>query len=107
MVFHFVNVHILHRHCYPNQLIHTGLSKRVILTGPSSPTLSQLLKEAKNTPTLSTEGGGEDEGEAPLTYSRLFDEYHGVVYLEALELLSKECSAKVHLGTVSSAKLQV
>ena len=50
--------------------------------GPS-PTLSQLLKEAKASESVG-EGkageGGSDEG-PPLSYSRLFDEYHGKAFV--------------------------
>ena len=63
-----------------------------MLAGQTSPTLTQLLEEVKNRPESGGDGGAE---EGPLNYSRLFDEYHGVVHLEALELLSKECAAKV------------
>ena len=50
----------------------------------SSPTLSQLLKEAKAAEVVvrSEEGGGEvDTSPAPLNYSKLFDEYHGKLAL--------------------------
>lgn len=74
----------------------SGLQKkRAILGGKNAPTLSQLLEEAKNRPAESSSVKGEEIEENPLCYSRLFDEYHGVVHLEALELLSRECIAKV------------
>ena len=80
--------------------------------GPS-PTLSQLLKEAKSEVAAQAVEGAD--APCPLTYSRLFDEYHGeagmahsmvtvvlcmhyvpgVGHLEALELLSTECAGKV------------
>ena len=51
----------------------------------SSPTLSQLLKEAKAEGALRAVAGEEVEsGHTPLNYSRLFDEYHG----ESIEALT-------------------
>lgn len=45
--------------------------------GPS-PSLSQLLKEAKaESAAAQAVSGDVDTGPLPLTYSRLFDEYHG------------------------------
>ena len=90
-----------------------------MIGGGKTPTLSELLREAK----ADSEGQGAKGSEAsggehtPLTYSRLFDEYKGakknnrkcfsgavyetffcsgVVHLEALDLLSKECESKVY-----------
>lgn len=75
------------------------VNKRAMLgVGPSS-TLSQLLKEAKTegaAARLVGEGEELDSTHSPPNYSRLFDEYHGVGHLEALELLSKECAGKTH-----------
>ncbi len=79
--------------------------KRSMLGGKSAPTLSQLLEEAKNKPAESSLAEGGERKEAPLCYSRLFDEYHGVVHLEALELLSRECSAKVLCCSVQYSEL--
>ena len=88
-----------------------------MIGGGKTPTLSELLREAK----ADSEGQGAKGSEAssgehtPLSYSRLFDEYKGakkttvnvsvvlfmklfcsgVVHLEALDLLSKECESKV------------
>lgn len=70
-----------------------GLAKKRAMLGMNSPpTLSQLLQEAK---ARSAEGGEGDTTLETISYSRFFEEYHGVVHLEALELLSKECTAKV------------
>lgn len=69
-------------------------NKRALLPGKGVPTLSQLLQEAKSRPEVGSEASVTDI-QTPLSYSRLFDEYHGVVHLEALELLSKECDTKV------------
>jgi hypothetical protein len=41
------------------------------------------------------ETAGQQKGQAQQSYSSLFDEYQGVIHLEALELLSKEYAAKV------------
>ena len=44
----------------------------------ASPSLSQLLKEAKAEGSARAVEGGEDFASAgPLNYSRLFEEYHG------------------------------
>ena len=58
-----------------------GLTKKRAMLGVGpSPTLSQLLKEAKsaksNVAAAASEGGA-DSTPLPLNYSRLFDEYHG------------------------------
>lgn len=90
-------------HCYgPFFVYAVGLQKkRALLPGQGAPTLSQLLQEAKNRPETSGEEHTSDT-QTPLNYSRLFDEYHGVVHLEALELLSKECDAKVVIDVDTS-----
>lgn len=60
--------------------LHVGLrGKRSMLGGTgSSPTLSQLLQEAKaESEAASKIQEGDDSNQQPLTYSRLFDEYQG------------------------------
>lgn len=82
-----------------------GLAKKRALLGVGeAPTLSQLLTEAKAEVVV----GEVDSAPCPLSYSRLFDDYHGVGHLEALELLSKECAGKLHsaCGGLSDSDLQ-
>jgi len=59
----------------------SGLArKRAMLGMGASPSLSQLLMEAKaeGSARAAVEGGCEDFASAgPLNYSRLFEEYHG------------------------------
>ncbi len=95
--------------------------KRAMLGMGASPSLSQLLMEAKaegSARVAEQERGEAESTAATLNYSRLFEEYHGephtqtragllgnnlvagVGYLEALELLSKECAAKVSIFLV-------
>lgn len=65
-------------HCGP---LCTGLAKKRAMLGVGpSPTLLQLLKEAKTEGAAQIVGGGGgelDSAPVPLNYSRLFDEYHG------------------------------
>lgn len=62
-------------------MTYTGLAKKRAMLGVgSSPTLSQLLKEAKAAEAVASEskaGGELEDAQIPLSYSRLFDEYHG------------------------------
>lgn len=53
----------------------------------SSPTLSQLLKEAKTEGAVArqvVEGGEQDSTQVAPNYSRFFDEYHGMLTLTLL-----------------------
>ena len=91
--------------------------KRSMIGGGKAPTLSELLQEAKADSEGQAKSGEASSSEQTLlTYSRLFDEYKGterttlkcfnvdvcenlfsgVVHLEALDLLSKECESKVN-----------
>ena len=55
-----------------------GLTKKRAMLGVgSSPTLSQLLKEAKSDVAAMAGEGDADSAPLPLSYSRFFDEYHG------------------------------
>ena len=59
-----------------------GLAKKRAMLGVGySPTLSQLLKEAKTEGAVARqvgEGGEQDSTHSPPNYSRFFDEYHGM-----------------------------
>uniref|UniRef100_A0A8C4ZFE1 Family with sequence similarity 114 member A2 n=1 Tax=Gadus morhua TaxID=8049 RepID=A0A8C4ZFE1_GADMO len=82
-------------------------------------TLSQVLREAKEEeeeqgpggPGVAGGPGGAGgpgpEGRRTAHYGRLFDEFHGLAHLEALEALSRESQAKVGsvLATVSGEQL--
>lgn len=51
--------------------------KRALISGGKTPTLSELLREAKADTDEQAKGGGASDEQAPLSYSRLFDEYKG------------------------------
>ncbi|XP_065885444.1 protein FAM114A2-like [Dysidea avara] len=72
-----------------------GFRKKRELLGGKTKTLSELIREAKEE--VEARKNGQDDAERPavVTFSLLFDEYQGVVHLEALELLSSECANKV------------
>lgn len=56
--------------------MYVGLrEKRSMIGGGKTPTLSELLREAKADSEGQTKSGEAEQ--APLTYSRLFDEYKG------------------------------
>lgn len=58
----------------------SGLAKKRAMLGVGpSPTLSQLLKEAKAAEVVgqTEEREGLEATQVPLNYSKLFDEYHG------------------------------
>uniref|UniRef100_T1JC61 Protein FAM114A2 n=1 Tax=Strigamia maritima TaxID=126957 RepID=T1JC61_STRMM len=59
-------------------------------------TLSEVLREAKKRAETADETPGSvKESVRKVNYTVWFDEYHGLVSLEALELVSKNCEAKV------------
>lgn len=59
-------------------------------------TLSQILREAKAEADEKKEGENS-EGVDIVHYSQMFDEYQGLVHLEALEMLSKQSEGKIQM----------
>lgn len=68
---------------------------------PDKPCLSQVLREAKEK--ASVEDDAENTGNVAdkravikkVHFETLFDDYQGLVHLEALEMLSKQCDIKL------------
>ncbi|XP_041865093.1 protein FAM114A2 [Melanotaenia boesemani] len=85
-----------------------GFKKTKELMNRSS-TLSQVLREAKEREELQTAGEESSDSERNVVarYSMLFDEFHGLSHLEALEILSRESELKVKsvLTTLSGDEL--
>ncbi|CAG9820134.1 unnamed protein product [Phaedon cochleariae] len=59
------------------------------------PVLSQVLKEAKAKAEEENRALQQKNISKKLNYESLFDDYHGLVHLEALEMLSKQCDIKL------------
>ena len=55
-----------------------------MISGGKTPTLSELLREAKADSEEQARGGAADGEPAPLSYSRLFDEYKGIIIVVEL-----------------------
>ncbi|CAI7991885.1 Protein FAM114A2 [Geodia barretti] len=75
-----------------------GFQNKRKLLKREAPSLSALLREAKaeaEAKQNEAETTSQQKGQAQQSYSSLFDEYQGVIHLEALELLSEEYAAKV------------
>ncbi|XP_019854949.1 PREDICTED: protein FAM114A2-like isoform X1 [Amphimedon queenslandica] len=69
--------------------------KRALLTGDTK-TLSQLLKEAKETNNDNNNDDNNQENTSSLiNYSQLIEQHGGLVHLEALEMLSGDCTSKL------------
>lgn len=73
----------------------------VKLTFSFSP--SQILREAKAEADESKQDT-DSQGIETIHYSQLFDEYQGLVHLEALEMLSKQSQAKIHRLLIGVAR---
>ncbi|KFM78065.1 Protein FAM114A2, partial [Stegodyphus mimosarum] len=69
-----------------------GLRKKRAAFSPNM-NLSQLLREAKAAADEKDEPSSEDIDR--VHYSQIFDEYQGLVHLEALEMLSRQSQAKI------------
>ncbi|XP_023013964.2 LOW QUALITY PROTEIN: protein FAM114A2 [Leptinotarsa decemlineata] len=59
------------------------------------PVLSQVLREAKEKAEQENKVLQQKNIAKKLNYESLFDDYHGLVHLEALEMLSKQCDIKL------------
>lgn len=67
-------------------------------------TLSQVLRVAQNKAEEERQSSEDDEIQEGVLYTKVFDDYQGLVHLEALEMLSKQCQSKVQtiMNAVSS-----
>ncbi|CAG9854230.1 unnamed protein product [Phyllotreta striolata] len=71
-------------------------NKRALLKlDKEKPTLSQMLREAKERSETDNQILKEENYKKKINYETLFDDYHGLVHLEALEMLSKQCDIKL------------
>ncbi|PSN55376.1 hypothetical protein C0J52_01820 [Blattella germanica] len=79
--------------------------KRAIFT--EKIVLSQVLREAKEKAELEAQEIEDKEAARKAHFETLFDDYQGLVHLEALEMLSKQCDIKLQsvLLTSTGAKL--
>lgn len=86
-----------------------GLKKKRALfkIDQNKPILSQILREAKEKAEEENKLLEERHASKKLHYETLFDDYHGLVHLEALEILSKQCDIKLEtlLGTLKANQL--
>ncbi|CAG9826628.1 unnamed protein product [Diabrotica balteata] len=71
-------------------------NKRALLKlEKEKPILSQVLREAKEKAERENQVLQEKHSKKKMNYETLFDDYHGLVHLEALEMLSKQCDIKL------------
>ncbi|XP_030758276.1 protein FAM114A2 [Sitophilus oryzae] len=75
-----------------------GLKKKRALFKLESgkPNLSQILREAKEKSEEESKYHKDNDIKRTKNYESLFDDYQGLVHLEALEMLSKVCTIKLH-----------
>ncbi|XP_078043821.1 protein FAM114A2 isoform X2 [Augochlora pura] len=70
--------------------------KRAMFTGDANkPNLSQVLREAKEKADTIEKTIEEKQKMRKVHFESLFDDYHGLVHLEALEMLSKQSNMKI------------
>ncbi|XP_023246817.1 protein FAM114A2 isoform X2 [Copidosoma floridanum] len=74
-----------------------GLKKKraFFLNEADKPILSHILREAKEKADLEEKSIEEKELSRKVHFESLFDDYQGLVHLEALEMLSKQCNMKI------------
>lgn len=74
-----------------------GLKKKraFFMNEPEKPILSQILREAKEKAEAEEKTIEERELARKVHFESLFDDYQGLVHLEALEMLSKQCNMKI------------
>lgn len=63
-----------------------GLKKKMAFFHEPKPNLSEVLRDAQN----KNNEADATQAKNKINYNVLFDEYHGLIHLEALEMLSKE-----------------
>ncbi|XP_011878063.1 PREDICTED: protein FAM114A2 isoform X2 [Vollenhovia emeryi] len=74
-----------------------GLKKKraFFMNESERPNLSQILREAKKKAETEEKTIEERELARKVHFESLFDDYQGLVHLEALEMLSKQCNMKI------------
>ncbi|XP_011703192.1 PREDICTED: protein FAM114A2 isoform X2 [Wasmannia auropunctata] len=74
-----------------------GLKKKraFFMNEPGKPNLSQILREAKEKAETEEKTIEERELARKVHFESLFDDYQGLVHLEALEMLSKQSNMKI------------
>lgn len=74
-----------------------GLKKKraFFMNEPEKPNLSQILREAKEKAETEEKSIEERELARKVHFESLFDDYQGLVHLEALEMLSKQSNMKI------------
>lgn len=74
-----------------------GLKKKraFFMTEPEKPNLSQILREAKEKAETEQKTIEERQLARKVHFESLFDDYQGLVHLEALEILSKQSNMKI------------
>lgn len=74
-----------------------GLKKKraFFMNQPEKPILSQVLREAREKAAAEEKTIEERELARKVHFESLFDDYQGLVHLEALEMLSKQCNMKI------------
>lgn len=74
-----------------------GLKKKraFFMNEPEKPNLSQILREAKEKAEIEQKTIEERQLARKVHFESLFDDYQGLVHLEALEILSKQSSMKI------------
>ncbi|KAJ8679664.1 hypothetical protein QAD02_015451 [Eretmocerus hayati] len=80
-----------------------GLKKKRALfaTDVDKPILSQILREAKEKADIEEKSVEDKELSRKVHFESLFDDYQGLVHLEALEMLSKQCNMKIQNQLIS------
>ncbi|KAK3914375.1 Protein FAM114A2 [Frankliniella fusca] len=74
-----------------------GLKKKRALFSrePDKPTLSQILREARNRAEVEDRERVQTKKATRAHFETLFDDYKGMIHLEALEMLSNTCQLKL------------
>ncbi|OXU25787.1 hypothetical protein TSAR_003208 [Trichomalopsis sarcophagae] len=80
-----------------------GLKKKraFFLNEADKPILSQILREAKEKADVEEKSAEEKQQARKVHFESLFDDYQGLVHLEALEMLSKQCNMKIQQQLVN------
>lgn len=74
-----------------------GLKKKIsfFTNETDTPILSKILREAKDRADAEEKTIEEKQFARKVHFESLFDDFQGLVHLEALEMLSKQCSIKI------------
>ncbi|XP_065347384.1 protein FAM114A2 [Cloeon dipterum] len=80
-----------------------GLKKKRALFQPDKPVLSQALREAKELAEQHEQAAEEKIAARKVHFETLFDDFQGLVHLEALEMLSRQCEMKLQSSLLKLA----